>query len=649
MDKRGRGFIFWIFVILVLVAMGYFGTKYYFVASILLGNDIAVKLNPSSDNVFLSGEESAQISFSTSILASPFCTASCTSRFIDLSEDKLIETKDFSLKTAIPETQDFELKTSKYGSGQSYYRFEVRCTGAKSFLCPTSGIEKSKSVLITMNYGLNRYNEQNFESYKSALADLIIRTGKLSQEVEYSRLISNSADNLEMQVTDSLSNLRNNIQNINQTLFDAKGFLENFKLTEVNFRVEESLKKIITSETEYSKVNSSIYSKVNSYNQLIENLTSLKIKLEELKQISASNETAIEINNLIGEYNELISKFNGKSTLNIKQGLVNDVYSKIISYSAVNDVNSSIKASSIINSVPGKINLTGILASEIGVEFKNTERQCCLFGKCSVCCKNCSDKNYPVILLHGHAFNRIISAEYSLEDFQEIQSKLENEGFLNAGALLISPQEEQRDIWADINYPLTLRASYYFDIYKNPGESSVIQTKSDNLDSYALRLKDIIDSAKYKTGKNKVIIVSHSMGGLVTRKYMQIYGSDNIDKFVMIGTPNKGIKDNVLTICSAIGESAECENMDETSLFLNKLNYGEAPKIPTYGLIGTGCDMNGETGDGIVTNSSASLSSAQNYYFEGMCESKINFLHNKLLNPYSHPDVYNKLVEILKS
>jgi len=54
-----------------------------------------------------------------------------------------------------------------------------------------------------------------------------------------------------------------------------------------------------------------------------------------------------------------------------------------------------------------------------------------------------------------------------------------------------------------------------------------------------------IDQAKQKTGKSKVNIIAHSMGGLVVRAYIQ--GDDHkyverndIDRFAMVGTPNEG-------------------------------------------------------------------------------------------------------------
>jgi pimeloyl-ACP methyl ester carboxylesterase len=54
-------------------------------------------------------------------------------------------------------------------------------------------------------------------------------------------------------------------------------------------------------------------------------------------------------------------------------------------------------------------------------------------------------------------------------------------------------------------------------------------------------LKPIIDQAKRETDNESVDIVAHSMGGLLVRTYMQDDAYDHdIDKFVMLGTPNKG-------------------------------------------------------------------------------------------------------------
>ncbi len=54
-------------------------------------------------------------------------------------------------------------------------------------------------------------------------------------------------------------------------------------------------------------------------------------------------------------------------------------------------------------------------------------------------------------------------------------------------------------------------------------------------------LKKYINHAKKVSGQTKVNIISHSMGGLVTRSYIQSdYFQDDVAKFAMVGTPNQG-------------------------------------------------------------------------------------------------------------
>jgi triacylglycerol esterase/lipase EstA (alpha/beta hydrolase family) len=58
-----------------------------------------------------------------------------------------------------------------------------------------------------------------------------------------------------------------------------------------------------------------------------------------------------------------------------------------------------------------------------------------------------------------------------------------------------------------------------------------------------------IDFVKERTGSKKVNIVAHSMGGLVTRSYIENMGGvtyeNDIARFVMVGTPNQGSVDSI--------------------------------------------------------------------------------------------------------
>jgi PKD repeat protein/pimeloyl-ACP methyl ester carboxylesterase len=77
----------------------------------------------------------------------------------------------------------------------------------------------------------------------------------------------------------------------------------------------------------------------------------------------------------------------------------------------------------------------------------------------------------------------------------------------------------------------------YFDVRLTPWDWRV--TMAEAADTY---LKPVIDEMKAVSGYDKVDIVAHSMGGLVTRAYLQSHWAANkdVDRFIMLGTPNAG-------------------------------------------------------------------------------------------------------------
>ncbi|MDP3989921.1 MAG: alpha/beta hydrolase [archaeon] len=285
--------------------------------------------------------------------------------------------------------------------------------------------------------------------------------------------------------------------------------------------------------------------------------------------------------------------------------------------------------------------------TEPAISFPEPPAQCCIDKICQPCCteKSCRENAsfYPVIFIHGHAFNKDASFEYSLDAFNGIQQKLELDGYLNAGAVsLYTKKDLPLGEFGLFNVPLSMKASYYVDLFQTPENYITVQTKSENIDVYALRLKEILDTVKYQTGRPKVIIVAHSMGGLVTRRYMQIFGSENVAKLITIGTPHQGIQGSVASYCDIIGEQRECNDMNADSVFMNKLTNGELPSIPIVTIIGVGCDMDGEQGDGIVTESRAQLTGAKKYVITGTCNT-FTPLHTEMLDINSFPEVYSAI------
>ena len=64
----------------------------------------------------------------------------------------------------------------------------------------------------------------------------------------------------------------------------------------------------------------------------------------------------------------------------------------------------------------------------------------------------------------------------------------------------------------------------------------------DAIDSFAPQVAARIGEIEADTGARQVVIVAHSMGGLVARSYLRRYGGAHVRRIVTIGTPYAGSK-----------------------------------------------------------------------------------------------------------
>lgn len=270
-------------------------------------------------------------------------------------------------------------------------------------------------------------------------------------------------------------------------------------------------------------------------------------------------------------------------------------------------------------------------------------RQCCIYGECNTC--SIDRDRYPVIFIHGHALNKENSPESSIKAFSDIQKEMSNDGLLvNAGDIDYSSAKE--GYWSHMSAPVGVRATYYYFSYYDAESMAKEIRKEEGIESYAIRLKELVDIVLSKTGAEKVVIVAHSMGGLVTRDYLMLFGEDSVDRAILIATPNQGITGRTEQLCSYFGDQRACRDMSAESIFMKKLQV-YVPGIPIYTIIGTGCDTEGKDGDGVVQAESSELPYAQAIYVSGNCESLASSLHKNLLNPEKYPVVYEALKEII--
>jgi hypothetical protein len=296
---------------------------------------------------------------------------------------------------------------------------------------------------------------------------------------------------------------------------------------------------------------------------------------------------------------------------------------------------SAYKIPTIINSTP-----------DFTLKLQELPPICCILGRCGICCSNCT-KTYPIIFLHGHLFNKQNSPELALEIFSKMQEGLEKEGYINAGIILPNGENMSYGEWGLHGNPISVRATYYYAILNETGER-IITLKSDkDISTYAERLNNIINVIKERTGKDKVILITHSMGGLVARKYIDKYGNNSISKLIMIAAPNQGISGTARDLCPLFGEQKECDDMTAGSEFI--LNLDPAVNgTYAYLISGVGCDTDGKDGDGVVKYTETKLENAREYEIRGKCNALDEIFHEEITNTDKYPEVYSIILKILK-
>jgi pimeloyl-ACP methyl ester carboxylesterase len=77
--------------------------------------------------------------------------------------------------------------------------------------------------------------------------------------------------------------------------------------------------------------------------------------------------------------------------------------------------------------------------------------------------------------------------------------------------------------------------------------------------TWAENLKDFINKVRAATDADKVNIIAHSMGGLVTKSAITYYGCESkVSKFLMVGTPNHGVETD-WKVCAALDLASRWE------------------------------------------------------------------------------------------
>lgn len=149
-----------------------------------------------------------------------------------------------------------------------------------------------------------------------------------------------------------------------------------------------------------------------------------------------------------------------------------------------------------------------------------------------------------------------------------------------------------------------------------------------DIDDYAQGIERRIDEVLAATGAQQVILVGHSMGGLVLRAYLRRYGSAKVARIVTLGSPHQG------TRLAPLGLGRNARQMRPGSSWLATLALPGAVPLPS--------------------GSAAIFSCHDNYVFPQRACSILEGAANVAIGGVSHlgmafsPLVLDKLLEALE-
>ncbi|TAL57714.1 MAG: alpha/beta fold hydrolase, partial [Nanoarchaeota archaeon] len=636
-------------VIFIIIGLGI-----YFLLNLnfILGNDVLIKLSVDKEYISLQNGGQTDLKMTISGLNNIFCTASCSLKFEDLSSGKIITNESYTLKSGNSISRNFKIDAPMNGEGSLLYRISTECSNEKTVFCPADRSRTERSVLIVERHELSSaekllrndlqqrigYFETRIEGQKNLLRSL--------SSAFFNMETSSESSAISLGIISAGKNIEENLGSL-QTITSSWNSSDYYDASSKAELLDSSLSR---SAVQLNNLNDSLVNLTERHNKMTQEFNESREILIDLSNSPTDSATA-ELISDINRHNLLANSAENSSSLEEREDLADKAMES--SKSAQKAVGEELRIRSVLKDVSTDINFDILCAlsgncvvhpspaerSEqeiadlnltcatlavsyppvlgphfypIKINFTNDVVNvstlpvpfpvCCSLGSCAQCCENSecstSPEKYPIVLLHGHIVNDKLSAEHTLDAFDEMQYQLEKDGIINAGAVsLYTSQQVPQGVWGQVPSRFSIKGSYYFDSFLDQGSFVYIPMKSESIDSYSVRVKDIIETVKYRTGSPKVILVGYSMGGLVARRYIQLFGTGNVDRLILIATPNNGIEGYVEDYCPIAGARSECDDMVVGSVFLRKLNSESLPSIPIFNIVGTGCNMGSESGD----------------------------------------------------
>jgi len=94
------------------------------------------------------------------------------------------------------------------------------------------------------------------------------------------------------------------------------------------------------------------------------------------------------------------------------------------------------------------------------------------------------------------------------------------------------------------------------------------------IDALVVPLAAAVDEVLSETGRSQVVIVAHSMGGLVARAYLRDYGARKVARLITLGSPHHG------SVHACLGAGLNAREMEPGSAWLAALAAAESGGFP---------------------------------------------------------------------
>jgi hypothetical protein len=687
---RKTAILLFFIVVLFIIGLLFLGVKVKF----LISEELEVKISSNQSLYSVKSDQLVGISFVVENNNFLRCDSYCEYSLIDLMDNQVKQTDHFFLGHSEAYFGGLQIPATNNGNKLFLYDLQVKCHNIKSLICRTEEKNKHNSALFILEteYSgqellLNKKIEENLNLALNKHNGALSKIAEQREKLNFFFILSNEEEIL----TKNLDEIETEFVDFENSLMDQIKIWQGSELKK--FSTLTGIDSILTDLTNldiqlYSliELRNSTLNIINRINQIKEEIIESyhdspliakelnKIELvyqqitnggnfseQEINQVVQESESVLfklvddyqqEKEQLVEHYSDALNKeYNGSNCLILLQ-IKEEIVVQNLS-GDTNNLENFINKNCIINQstfIFPNLTLLPVLTTElIKVENKiflgEQKRQCCAFNTCKSYGQN---NETPTLFIHGHSFNEQNTPEVSLAAFAKIQEEMQSDHFINVGDVSYEHFYSGLD---KCSFPMTMRATYYYIPHLSFGKYQIAAQKTERIENYALRLREMIQFIKDNSGSSKINIVAHSMGGLVLRQYVDLFGANDLNKIIFVNVPHKGVSGKVEKYCSVIGASKECEDLSVGSIFLQRINSKPLPGgVELYNLRSKGCLMdNAKTGDGIVTFDNAYLEGVEDFIIEGKCTDTLQTsLHNDVLDPEMYPQTVGLITRLLK-